>query len=120
MFAERLPPAPELPQPPSQLLVLALRIGAAFGLLVIITLLVLGLAHVNGLSTTVAGNQRADTRALCALREDLQTRVTTARTILSLHPGGVAGISAATVNATVANEQHTITALSSINCAGVK
>lgn len=56
------------------------------------------------------------TAALCALRADLQRRVTSSRAFLAAHPNGLAEIPATTIRDGVANEQRTIAALSDIDC----
>jgi hypothetical protein len=110
------PTPPEFPVPPSPRLVQALLAGAALGLLLLVALIILALTHVTDLSTTVAANQRADTNALCALRADLQTRVSTTQDFLLKHPNGIPGIPAPVLRSGIVNEQRTILALSPISC----
>jgi hypothetical protein len=68
------------------------------------------------LSNQIAGNQRNDTQALCAFRGDLSRRVQSSIDYLAAHPNGILGIPAATIRLSLDNEQHTLTALSSLKC----
>lgn len=58
------------------------------------------------------------TRALCALRSDLQSRVNNSRTFLTNHPRGLPGlgISAASLQSTIDGQLRTIIALSGLDC----
>lgn len=90
----------------------ALALASVVALLMLIalpllTLLILG---------RVDSNQRANTTALCALRADLQNRVSTSDAFLLKHPDGIPGISAATIGAATTNSRRTIKALSPIAC----
>jgi hypothetical protein len=87
------------------LLVAVLMVGVAFDT-----------ARVVELTNNVAVNQQHDTRALCTFRGDLQTRVTSGLNFLVDHPKGIAGISAQTLQSSIANEQRTLTALHSLIC----
>jgi hypothetical protein len=54
--------------------------------------------------------------ALCALQKDLQVRVTTAEDFLEKFPHGIPGITAATLRASIHNQQSTLDALSILDC----
>lgn len=59
---------------------------------------------------------RQSTEALCALRGDLERRVSTSEEFLREHPNGIAGISARDIQDGIDNQQRTITALSGLSC----
>jgi presenilin-like A22 family membrane protease len=54
--------------------------------------------------------------ALCALRGDLERRIAAAEVFLDENPDGVPGISAEVIRTSIANQQLTIDALSSLDC----
>lgn len=54
--------------------------------------------------------------ALCALRDDVQQRVTSSETFLTAHPNGIAGISRADIVDGIRNQKRTIQALSVLQC----
>lgn len=54
--------------------------------------------------------------ALCALKNDLQTRVISSQEFLLDHPKGIPGISAATLRQSITNQKATIKALSGLRC----
>jgi hypothetical protein len=54
--------------------------------------------------------------ALCALRSDLENRVSESKSFISQHPNGIPGISAATLRVSTHNAEHTITALGIVSC----
>jgi hypothetical protein len=56
------------------------------------------------------------TRALCALRTDLERRVESSRTFLVEHPAGIPGIPVKTIQDGIRNQQRTIRALGGISC----
>ena len=56
------------------------------------------------------------TRALCALRSDLERRVASSRAFLAEHPDGIPGISAKVIRDGLRNQESTIRALSGIDC----
>lgn len=56
------------------------------------------------------------TAALCALRDDLQTRVDTGQDFLKAHPRGAFGLSPATISTTLDGQRRTINALSVLRC----
>lgn len=68
----------------------------------------------------IARDARTDrshnTRALCALRHDLEKRVADTKKFLVTHPAGFAGIPAATLRNTLNGQERTITALSVVVC----
>lgn len=69
--------------------------------------------------TTAAGvsqDQRSTTRALCALRGELQTRVIAGDMFLRAHPQGIPGISARVIESSLSGERQTIRALRFIAC----
>lgn len=63
----------------------------------------------------VGEGQRAHD-AVCLLRADLQTRVTTGNQFLRDHPEGALGISASDLQRSLDNQQATIDALSEAGC----
>jgi hypothetical protein len=85
----------------------------------------LALAGVGGAAWVSADHQRTELQratesingALCTLRSDLEARVTGARQFLADHPQGVAGISALVLKTSIDNQQRTIDALASLECA---
>lgn len=54
--------------------------------------------------------------ALCTFRDDLTSRVAEGEAYLKAHPKGFAGIPAATIQATLANQKRSVDSLSSLNC----
>lgn len=66
-----------------------------------------------GKSHDSARNNRA---ALCALRGDLEKRVETSKAFLRENPKGIPGISAATIQQGINNQESTIDALSDLSC----
>jgi hypothetical protein len=94
-------------------------IAIALLLLAVVLLSIVTIRNYSAIGTAqhaVAANQRSDTKALCALRADLQTRVNSTNAFLKGHPHGIPGISAATLRSGIVNQQHTIMALSTISC----
>lgn len=77
--------------------------------LVLLTLVV-GLA-----AKTYVENNRT-TKALCALRTDLEARVENSRDFLNKNPNGIPGIPAETLLVTIEGQERTIRALSSLSC----
>jgi hypothetical protein len=65
----------------------------------------------------VGSDADATTRAICALRQDLERRVDSSQTILTDHPKGIAGIPAATIRKGISDQKRTIKALSGLDCA---
>jgi hypothetical protein len=86
----------------------------------LVTVLIVGVvfdtARILDLTDHVSRNQQHDTQALCAFRDDLQTRVTSGLNFLVDHPKGIAGISAQTLRVGIVNEQHTLAALHPLIC----
>lgn len=64
----------------------------------------------------LAGEGAEAHAAICVFRADLEQRVRSGRDFLADHPAGFAGIPAATLRASLANEQQTVSALSGLNC----
>lgn len=58
-----------------------------------------------------------NTGALCALRQDLERRVAASEDFLSRNPHGFPGISAATLQKSITDQQRSIVALSGLHCA---
>jgi len=54
--------------------------------------------------------------AICALIGDLEDRTEGARDFLAEHPAGFAGIPAATLRQTIANQERTVLALDAVTC----
>lgn len=56
--------------------------------------------------------------ALCGLTSDLRSRIADSKAFLLAHPDGLPklGITAATIQATIANEERTILSLSPVQC----
>jgi hypothetical protein len=69
-----------------------------------------------GVSAFVFIESNANRNALCALRSDLHSRVATSEAFLKTSPNGVAGIPAATIEATIEGQKKTIKALGSLSC----
>ena len=89
-------------------------------IIVILVFVVAGAAfadfRVFEISGQVASNQQSDTQALCAYREDLRNRVDSGYKFLATHPHGIPGIPLGTIQLSLQNEQHTLTALSPLKC----
>jgi cytoskeletal protein RodZ len=68
------------------------------------------------LISRVDADQSSDTSALCSLRADVKQRVSSGKAFLKTHPDGILGISAASLQSSVTNSQHTVTALASLVC----
>jgi hypothetical protein len=87
---------------------------------IVLTFLMVGVvfdtAQLVNVTGHVSTNQLHDTQALCAFRDDLQTRVTSGLNFLVTHPKGIAGISAQTLRVGIVNEQHTLAALHPLVC----
>lgn len=64
-------------------------------------------------------DQRNTNRALCTLRDDLGSRMTSSIQFLADHPNGTAGISAKIIADSIDNQLHTIRALQGLDCAHV-
>lgn len=101
---------------PPRWFVRTVQVVAFMALALVFGLVAIRGIHANQLGAVVAANQQANTRALCAMRSDLQNRVDTASELLMTHPRGIAGIPAAVIQTTIVNEQHTIKALSPLSC----
>jgi len=82
----------------------------------LIMLMIAGLFRVQSLSSKVADNQRENTQALCAFRNDLRERINSAEKFLRQHPQGAFGISADTIEMGVQDELSTIQALAVVRC----
>ena len=82
-------------------------------LVVATVVLYLGLA---GLTYWAWQGQESNRDALCALRGDLEKRVSNSQKFLSENPEGIPGISATTIRDGIANQQRTIAALRGISC----
>lgn len=54
--------------------------------------------------------------SLCTLRGDLVQRVDDSRAFLASHPHGIPGVSAASIQVGIDNQQRTIDALSGLHC----
>jgi len=54
--------------------------------------------------------------ALCVLRQDLQTRIDSAKEFLVDHPEGFQGVSPAVLQQSIHNQEQTIEALSDLDC----
>lgn len=54
--------------------------------------------------------------ALCALRNDLEVRVSTSQVFLAEHPHGIPGVPVQSIRDGIANQQRTIAALSDLDC----
>lgn len=59
---------------------------------------------------------RSTHSALCSLSGDLKRRVQSSRDFVAEHPTGIPGIPVATIKTSIANQQSTIRALSSLRC----
>jgi hypothetical protein len=87
-----------------------------FWLVVITGLVVLALANQQATTHEVRANQRNNTQALCAYRDDIERRYDTSVKFLLAHPKGFAGISVGTLRVAVLNEASTLKALNSLTC----
>jgi hypothetical protein len=89
-------------------------------LVVLIALIFLQAAYADwqvfDLGGQISANQRSDTQALCAFRDDLHSRAQSAQDFLKHHPHGIPGISPATIRASVTGEQRTVRALHPLQC----
>ena len=72
--------------------------------------------RIDDLSRQTSRDAKVTTAALCALRSDLERRVTSSRAFLAEHPRGIPGISAKVIRDGVRNQESTIRALSGIDC----
>lgn len=61
-------------------------------------------------------NSARTTHALCALRHDLEIRVSSGEAFLKDHPHGIPGISAKQIKDGLRNQKRTIEALSGLSC----
>ena len=86
---------------------LALLAGLCAGLLCLIPL---------GILLRSSSTSTSTAHALCALRDDVQSRVTQGNAFLKTHPNGFAGISAPTLKSSIDNSQRTVDALGSLKC----
>jgi hypothetical protein len=78
-------------------------------------ILALGFAFAH-VSVRVTSDEYRTTGALCALRADLQTRVTSGESFLKTHPKGFAGISRPVIESSLSGQRHTIRALALLIC----
>lgn len=65
---------------------------------------------------SIQSNQHNNTRALCSFKNDLQRRVDQGNALLKTHPEGIAGIPAATIQASIQNQQASLISLDSLMC----
>jgi hypothetical protein len=72
--------------------------------------------QVFNLGDRIGTNQRSDTQALCAFRDDVAHRKRSTENLLQRHPHGIPGISVATLQASIDSEKHTTKALSPLKC----
>lgn len=56
------------------------------------------------------------TRAICALRSDLELRTQTSKAFLKDHPKGIPGIPAKQITESIENQERTINALDNVSC----
>lgn len=105
-----------LNEPVSNTVKLILIWIAGLGLFILLALFTYGLIHLGEVSTRVDHNQQSNTKALCAFRADLQSRVTSGNKFLKDHPKGIPGISPTLIRTSIKNEQSTINSLSSLVC----
>jgi hypothetical protein len=68
------------------------------------------------LAVNASSDAAHNTHALCALRHDLEARVTAGEALLRKHPRGIAGIPAPTLQTTLKGQRRTIDALSNLTC----
>lgn len=83
--------------------------GAAIWLTVISLALFAGFVRLDHLTSSTNG-------ALCTLRHDLEVRVSSSEDFLKDHPDGFAGITAATIRQSLANQKRTIHSLRNLDC----
>lgn len=103
-----------------------IRVVMAIGVLFVVTQALLGLNALNLLHGQAQAthenrhNQQNTTAALCTLRRDLEARVSASQNFLEIHPNGIPGISAATIQTSIVSQQRTIKALQLIHCPAAK
>ena len=91
--------------------------GKAIGVLVAILLFFAGVGTFGVITLLGQVSQlRTVGTAVCSLRHDLQTRHDAGVRYLVAHPRGVAGISAATIEQSLQNEQSTLNSLKPLRC----
>lgn len=56
------------------------------------------------------------TASLCALRADVERRISAGEQFLAEHPHGTAGIPAASISVNIAGQRRTVKALSRLHC----
>jgi hypothetical protein len=69
-----------------------------------------------GKIATLARDGSEAHRAVCVFRADLVQRARVTRAFLESHPGGFLGIDRSAIEASLANQQSTIDALSVLHC----
>lgn len=74
------------------------------------------LVIMGGTIAYVARESARTTRALCALRGDLEARIEQSKGFLVEHPEGVAGVSAKVIQDGIRNQQRTVHALRGLPC----
>lgn len=67
-------------------------------------------------SDQIAGLATTSNSALCALRGDLESRVTASEQFLINHPEGFAGISPASIRTSIDGQRRTIVVLAQLKC----
>jgi TRAP-type C4-dicarboxylate transport system permease small subunit len=83
---------------------------------VLITTTVLVFLALLGMGVYVYTATRNNTRALCAIKQDAEKRVSESQTFLVTHPQGIPGISASVIQRGIDNAQAQVKALSDVNC----
>lgn len=71
---------------------------------------------VGGIALWVWSSARENHDALCALRGDLERRVTTSKKFLEDNPAGIPGVDPAVIQAGIDNQRATVRALSGLSC----
>lgn len=82
-------------------------------LVIAVVILIALLSNLNQRETM---NQQGNTRALCALRDDLNRRVDSGLAFLRTHPHGIPGISAGSIRQSLNGQERTIIALRPVVC----
>jgi len=77
---------------------------------------IVSLVLIFGTVAYVARESARTTHALCALRHDLEIRVSSGESFLKDHPNGIPGIPAKQIRDGIENQKRTIKALSALSC----
>lgn len=91
--------------------------GTVIALIMLVVATIAGFVVYAVIAQTHAQHQTDDINAaLCTFTQDLQTRVDDSKQFLVDHPDGIQGISAASIQQSIDNQERTLDSLSKLDC----